>query len=173
LIRQRIRLCSVSEYDEAQWRQIADPPPLAGLGQEDFMLLHRHWIWANQQRLSFDQALTQCDERIDEGFLAKPMAGSMLIWYGLLWAVIEAMQDREIDLRDPLDADVREIGCLLRKCRNAVLHVPRSGEYVDQRILDLMAHPESPHLLRTVHRAFGRMFLEELERRKEQREQRP
>ena len=53
----------------------------------------------------------------------------------------------------------------LRRCRNAVLHVPRSGEYFDQRIIDLLGYPDSVGLIRTVHSAVGRLLLEEMRRR--------
>jgi hypothetical protein len=153
----------VDMYGGAEWRAIAQPPPLVSLADEDLGLLHRQWMWANQQKERFYELLGQRDHGIDR--LAGRTRGSMVVWYALVWSVIEAMHDRKIDLRDPLGADVREVEDLLRKFRNAVVHVPESGEYYDQRMVDLIAHPEGVPLIRTVHQALGRMLLEELRRR--------
>lgn len=153
-------------YNEEEWRRISEPPPLADLGYEDLLLVHRHWIWANQQRESFDQLLSERQWRTDAIKFPDKIGGSMVVWYGLLWAVIEALKDRRIELRDPLGTDVSELADILRNCRNAVLHVPRSGDYYDRRILSLFDHPDSARLIRTVHSACGRLLLQELQRRR-------
>jgi hypothetical protein len=122
---------------------------------------------ANQQREWFYDLLGQRTEPIDpEMYVAERTGGSMLTWYALLWSVIEALRDeRGVELRDPLGSDIEAIADLLRRCRNAVLHVPRSGDYFDQRITDLIAFPDSVRLIRTVHSSLGRLFLEEMRRR--------
>src|SRR4051812_34931298 len=120
-------------YADEQWLGIAEPPPLSGLGDEDLGLVHRHWMWANQQREWFYDLLEQRSGPIDpDMYLAEKTGGSMLVWYGLLWSIIEALRDdRNVQLRDPLGSDIEAIADPLRRCRNAVLHVPRSGQYFD------------------------------------------
>lgn len=71
-----------------------------------------------------------------------------------------------VEFPDPLGADVVEISDPLRRCRNAVLHVPHSGDYFDSRILDLIGYPQGPRLMHTTHGALGRLLLEEMLRRK-------
>lgn len=156
-------------YDDEQWKVISHPPPLASVGDEDLGLLHRHWMWANQQREWFYELLGQRSEAVDpHTYLAERTGGSMLTWYALLWSVIEALRDdRKIEMRSPLGSDIDAIADLLRRCRNAVLHVPRSGDYFDQRITDLIAYPDSVRLVRTVHGSLGRLLLEEMRRRRE------
>lgn len=160
-------ISAMDMYDDAPWARISGPPPLAGLQNEDLMLVHRHWMWANQQREWFYDLLGERGEFIEpEMYLAEKTGGSMVVWYGLLWAIIEALRDdRTIDLRDPLGADIDKIADPLRRCRNAVLHVPRSAGYSDQRILDLIAHPDSVRLIRMIHTALGRLLVEEMRRR--------
>jgi hypothetical protein len=101
--------------------------------------------------------------------LASKQFGLMFVWYALLWAVIEACLDpdeqRNIDLRGRLRDDIDAVSDTLRKCRNAVLHVPRSGEYIDRRLEALVAVPDSATTLRRIALSFGRLFLEEFARR--------
>ena len=135
------------------------------------MLLHRHWMWANQVREAFDASLPHSEQMDDAatGMLASRGFGFMFVWYGMLWAVIEACLDkkegREIVLRGRLLADIRTMENTLRRFRNAVFHVPKNGEYVDERLLELVAQPDSARALRRIHAGFGRLFLEELQHR--------
>ena len=92
----------------------------------------------------------------------------MFVWYGLLWSVVEAcivpVEGREIEIRGPFREDIDRMADILRRCRNAVLHVPRSGELLDDRIAQLVAEQGSPDALRRIHRGFGRLFIEEFKR---------
>ena len=98
----------------------------------------------------------------------------MFLWYALLWSVIEAFQEREIDIRGPLKDDIDQVSSVLRRCRNAVLHVPRNtNSRLDQRIQDLVANVETAATVRRISGAFGRIFVEEFKRRtKENRSKR-
>jgi hypothetical protein len=155
------------DYDEDDWRRVTEPPPLIALLDEDVALLHRHWLWANQQRDWFYELLQARSEPIDpDMYLADRDGGSMVVWYALLWSVIEGFQERRIDLRDPLGRDIEAIANPLKQCRNAVLHVPKTGEYHDPRILTLLGQPDAVRLLTLVHRSLGRMLLQEMRRRR-------
>lgn len=162
------------DYTEEEWQQAAGHLPLGGLAKEDLLLLHRHWMWANQQREAFDRLLSNNTDNPPEpgpGMMATAEMGHMFVWYGLLWSVVEACVDpgekRNLDIRDPLRADIDLMTDALRKCRNAVLHVPRSGALIDSRIESLVAENDSAVRLRRIHRGLGMLFLEELRRRNE------
>lgn len=160
------------DYSEREWATSAGHHPLKGTG-EDFLLLHRHWMWANQQREAFDHNLQQgSDKNLNLGpaMLANKQVGFMLVWYSMLWAVIEACigvkEQRNIDIRGKFRADIDKLAPLMRRCRNAVLHVPRSGKYFDERIVSLVSEQDSATTLRRISRGFGRLFLEEFARRR-------
>ncbi len=158
-------------YTEDEWIAAAGHNPLAGLEIEDLMLVHRHWMWCNQLRERLDQELLQ-GGGADAGLapLATRTTGFMFCWYAMLWSVIEACLDpaegRSIDLRGRLRADIDSISKDLRLFRNAILHVPRRGGYYDPRLVALVEKPDAVAVLRRIHNAFGRLFLEELPRRK-------
>lgn len=157
------------EYDEREWQESAGHAPLAGRLQEDFLLLHRHWMWANQCREAFEAAIAA--QPLDQAtMLASKSWGFMLVWYGMLWAVIEAAvapaEGRSIEIRGAFRRDIDGMSDLLRRCRNAVLHVPKSGSYFDDRIEALVREPSAVFAIRRMHNGFGRMFLEEGARRK-------
>ena len=159
------------EYTEEEWRESAGHFPLRDRPLQDLMHLHRHWMWANQLREAFDGILRESVDGQHRGLamLATRQFGFMFVWYGMLWAVIEACIDpnegRNLDLRGPFRQDIDSLAEILRRCRNAILHVPRAGEYVDTRIQALMAEPQSAVTLRRISSGFGRMFLEEFGRR--------
>ena len=89
----------------------------------------------------------------------------MFVWYGLLWSVIEACtKERPFDLRGTFKTDIDNVSDLLRRCRNVVLHVPSTNELFDDRIGDLMSGV-SANTIRRIHRGFGRLFYEEMQRR--------
>jgi hypothetical protein len=132
-------------------------------------------MWANQQREVFDHHVEKATAE-DLGSmglagLATKQFGFMFAWYGMLWSVIEACIDpkegRNIDIRGRFQEDIDHLSPTLRCCRNAILHVPRSGALLDDRILQLVSEPGSALTLRRISRGFGRLFLEEFHRRDE------
>ena len=166
-------MVSVDHYSEEDWATSAGHYPLKDRPANDFLLLHRHWMWANQQREAFDRCLQEgSDEPLDMGsaMLASRHLGFMFAWYGMLWAVIEACIDkqegREIDIRGKFRKDIDDLTPLLRPCRNAVLHVSRARGYFDNRMLRLVSVGSSAAILRRISGGFGRLFLEECARRR-------
>ena len=161
------------DYTDEEWQQSSGHFPLSGRSAEDRLLLHRHWMWANQLREAFDRALKEpAPELLEPGplMMATRQMGFMFVWYGLLWSVVEAClepnEGRSIDLRGPFRVDIDRMADLLRRCRNAVLHVPRSGDLLDTRIQNLVSEPGSATVIRRIHRGFARLFLEEFRRHK-------
>jgi len=165
-------MASGIDYTNEEWQASAGHFPLSVRTAEDLLLLHRHWMWANQQREAFFHLLEHpSSDALQPGTLmmATREMAFMFVWYGLLWEVVEACinpsEGRNVSVRGPFRRDIDEMSDLLRRCRNAVLHVPRSGDLLDARIQDLVAEPDSATTLRRIHRGFGRLFLEEFKRR--------
>lgn len=163
------------DYTDREWAASVGHSPLAGRPHEDLLLLYRRWMWANQQREVFERVVGESTENelltMGVGVLATKQFGFMFVWYGRLWAVIEACTDpkegRSVDLRGQFRADIDKLAPVLRVCRNAILHVPRSGALLDTRIVQLVSEPGSAIVIRRVSRGFARLFLEEYRRRDE------
>lgn len=156
------------DYSDEAWRESVGHLPLRVISDEDLALLHRHWIWANQQREAFDAELNSRFGERDGAAIEGRDFGFMFAWYGMLWAVIEALTEpkegRSVELRGHLSRDIERVRKALKRCRNAVLHVSRTGKYFDDRLSDLMS-PENAITLRRIHGGLGRIFLEEFRRR--------
>jgi hypothetical protein len=138
------------DYTKDEWFESMGHDPMSRLEPADRLLLHRHWMWANQQREAFDRMLSNPAPEVFEPcplMLATREMGFMFVWYGLLWSVIEACVapagGRDLDIRGPFRQDIEKISDLLRRCRNAVMHVPGSGELLDARIDRLVSEPEA------------------------------
>ena len=105
------------DYTDGEWAASVGHSPLAGRPHEDLLLLHRHWMWANQQREVFERLVGESTEnellKMGVGVLATKQFGFMFVWYGLLWAVIEACIDpkegRSVDLRGQFRADIDKL----------------------------------------------------------------
>jgi hypothetical protein len=148
------------QYSESDWGPAAGHRPLAGVDVNQIVLLHRHWIWANLQRRRFDELLPSAPSPShDEAFLASEAYGSMYLWYGLLWVVIEGFQVRSIDLRGRFADDIERLAPTLRPCRNAIFHVPERNH--DPRLFKPMEMPDSVPTISRVSTGFGRLFLAE------------
>jgi hypothetical protein len=93
--------------------------------------------------------------------MASECFASMYLWYGLLWALIEGFQDREIEVRGRMASDVATVSDVLRRCRNAVFHVASKDQHHDPRLFELMENPESAAILSRISTGFGRLFIEE------------
>ena len=152
------------DYTADEWSQSTVHRPLRMVPPEDLLLLHRHYMWANQQREAFFDLLAQSSgESLTPGpqMMATKEMGFMFVWYGLLWSVLESFNDRAIEIRGPFLDDLRGMSNLLRRCRNAVMHVPQEGQLLDPRINELVKEPNAATTIRRIHRGVGRMFIEE------------
>ena len=153
------------DYTPDEWATSTGHRPLALCTGEELLLLHRHWMWANVQRLEFDKLLGT-EELGEPGpmmMVSRSMA-FMFVWYGLLWSTVESLLDRKIDIRGSFGADIAAMSEALRRCRNAVMHVPRKNALLDHRIETLVTVGDSPATLRRIHGGIGRLFREEFQR---------
>ena len=155
------------DYTPEEWETSAGHLPLKACPTEELMLLQRHWMWANVQREAMEQMFGTPEEPVEPGPMMMATKGVtfMFVWYGMLWSVIEScLKDRSLDFRGAFKADIDEVSDRLRLSRNAVLHVPKKNQLLDERIEDLVGNV-SAITIRRIHRGFGRMFHDEMVRR--------
>ncbi len=71
-------------YDEAEWAASAGHGPLLASKPGEAFLIYRHWIWANLQRISFEQSF-KSKETFDPPEMVMVGRGPifMFVWYGL------------------------------------------------------------------------------------------
>jgi len=160
-------------YDDAEWAASTGHAPLTGRPPGEAFLIYRHWIWANLQKIAVEQFFIS-PEAFRRGFIGPDDPEEMVmvargpaymfVWYGLLWSVIEALEERHIDLRGPLREDIDHVSDALRRCRNAIMHVPRDNSLLDRRIEQLVSMPEAVVRIRRVHHGLGRLLREEVQR---------
>ena len=160
------------EYSENDWRTSAGHRPLAGVDVNQVVLLHQHWIAANLQRARFHELLPDAKgPAVDEAFLSSECFVAMYLWYALLWVVIEGFQDRGIEISGPMRADIEAMATPLRRCRNAIFHVPEKSH--DPRLFELMESRDSAAVIGRISTGFGRLFIEEATARKQSGEMPP
>lgn len=153
-------------YEESELEEIDGSLPLSELEGEDLALIHRHWMWGNQQRAEFDLRNTGVQGLETREPLASELAGFMLVWYGMLWSVVECLTvERSIEFSDPLESDINSMSDLLRRCRNSVMHVPENGLYYDERIVGLVEHEGAAEKIRSIHTTLGQLLVREMRRR--------
>jgi len=153
------------EYSDGDWRASVGHRPLQRVDVNQVVLLHRHWIAANLQRTRFKELLPDAKGPAeDEAFLASECFVAMYFWYALLWAVIEGFQDRGIGIGGPMSEDIEAVSAPLRRCRNAIFHVPERNH--DPRLFELMEDPGSAAVISRISTGFGRLFIEEATARK-------
>lgn len=147
-------------YTEDEWEASAGHRPLASWSDEEVFLLRRHWVWADRQRLLFRQAVIEAGV-LDLEALHKPAPTHMYVWYALLFSVLEGLKDRGADLQGPLRDDVDVLWADLKRCRNAVFHVPSRGRpYFDPRLWKFMETPDSVDRIYRVHNGVIRLLRE-------------
>jgi hypothetical protein len=125
------------DYSAVEWQASVGHFPLTACTREELLLLHRHWMWANQQREAMERTFgTDCaPSETGPLMMASVGIGFMFVWYGMLWTVIEACTvERSLDLRGAFRAEIDKVGPQLKHCRNAVMHVPKSNALLDDRI---------------------------------------
>jgi hypothetical protein len=138
------------------------------------MLLERTFLWANLQKALADGELGRINGKNLEAHAlpTSVLYSHLFAWYAFLYSLVEAClepsEGRSIDLRGVFQQEIAAMQDTLRRCRNAVFHVPKSGkDYDDQRMRDLMSDPNTNGTrLRRVHEGFRRMLTEELDARK-------
>lgn len=163
--RRRLNASAVGvwSYTDDEWPECVPNRPLAPLDLEQVMLLHRHWIWAKAHQDWYDAEL-RAGRPPSADEMASNAVSSMFLWYALLWSVLEALEEREVELGGRLAADIVSISDGLRRCRNAVFHISRDA-YYDKRLFGFMDDRDSAPKIRRIFDALGRLLLEEFDYR--------
>jgi len=132
------------------------------LSDEELLVLHRHWMWANIMRENFDAELrkNQGDPKGDTR-IADYQGAYMCLWYGMLYGVLEVVEREKVIIPGLGDKD--SIVGPLRQFRNAVFHPQK--KYWSKKLFEIMKDKDSAIKIRKVHSALGRYFLEEMQRR--------
>jgi hypothetical protein len=117
--------------------------------------LLRHWTWADEAMMKFDQELAVGWDYDDDPMSDHPF-GAYYHWCALLCAFVDEANDHGLlsPLQlDAIRADVDASLPWLRACRQRLIVIPASMEE-QPRIVDLL---QDEHLerLRRLHRAFG------------------
>lgn len=157
------------QYTDQEWAEAVDGRPMEALSDEWFMTLHRHWIWANSAFRWFSRELQEPAPETGDIDLASDRSFSMYLWYSLLWSVIEGVHKHPVVIKGAFRDDLRKVREPLNHARNAVMHV-REDAYYDDRLFKIMANPDSALMVRRVHKGYARLFLEELQARKQSRQ---
>jgi hypothetical protein len=157
-------------YTSAETAVLARNRPFARLSDERLVILVRHWLWADHAR---GWLMDATERRLDAtGFsrpddawgMAEPEDAAMLVWYGLLHVLAEAVREDGIETVDPLRGDLLALEEPLRESRNSVFRVPDS--YVDAGHEGTRVS-ETIGPLHRVHGGLGDLLLAEIGARPE------
>jgi hypothetical protein len=160
------RIDREQSYSVGDWEASAGHRPLAGIADHDLTTLIFHWRWSEAAQAWF-YTLMELERESGRDpqsvSIGDPWSGALMVYYGLVWAVIERLRELRVRLRGQFNADIRSVADDLRGARNAVFHVSRGSyeEHVDDRLLRLMANPERQRTLDAVHLGLGRLIADE------------
>jgi len=140
------------------------------LDDEELMILHRHWMWANVIKKNFE---IEIQKQIDSGIrqdaeemIVDRYGAYMSIWYGMLFGVLEELRNKQISIPS-IDQDINDVYDSLRLFRNAVFHPQK--EYWSGKLFKIMERKESAKKLWKIHKHLGGLFLSEMKIRTKQR----
>jgi hypothetical protein len=130
---------------------------------EQLARIHRHWIWADHAKRTFDEALgSEGWDDVDVSSGRVPWA--MFLRYRFLYVVVDGFTARQILSESPLSIDVDQLREPLHNVRHAMFHVDRDHDYYDPRLTGTAS--ESAVQVRRVQQSLGPLALDEMRRRK-------
>lgn len=130
------------------------------MDREVFLSIHRHWIWANSVKEQFRVALghRHLEDQDLENFFIRPAGTYMCVWYGLLFAVCEALRQQGVVIPEAQD-EINAVYNSLKRCRNAVFHV--QPKYWSRKLLDFIVVEENASKVHRIHNGIGKWLLRE------------
>jgi hypothetical protein len=152
-------------YTTQEWREITKSLSFTAVDNEQLSRLHRHWIWANHAKSTFDSALTT-EGWPDASVWTGRAPWAMFMWYALLSAVIAGLTSRRVRYRGALAKDVHTIREPLRNARNATFHVEHHVACYEERFTRIAEQDATQ--IRRIHQALGQLLLDEMRRRRDQ-----
>lgn len=136
--------------------------PLADASIERLTCFLRHWTWADEAMVRFEQELA-AGWNDDDDTIADHPFGSYYHWCALLCGFSEAALDGALMSTpqiEPIRNDLYASLPGLRACRQLLIVIPSSLEE-QPRVVDLVADEITLGRLRRIHDAFGRALREE------------
>jgi hypothetical protein len=124
--------------------------------------LLRHWTWADEALVRFEQELAN-EGQYDEDLAADHPFDAYYYWCALLCGLSEAALEHGLLSTVQLDALRRDLEASLpelRACRQLLVVIPASLDE-HRRIADLLRDDERLGRLRRLHHAFGEAIREE------------
>jgi hypothetical protein len=124
------------------------------------MSIHRHWLWADKIQRTFYDVLPQNlrAEDTNEMFITD-WGMCMCLWYGLLFAVCEALRAGRFTV-SAVQSDIDSIYGNLKLFQNAVFHV--QSKYWSPKLFSIMQDKNSAQKIKQVHDGIGSWLLTQI-----------
>ncbi len=133
------------------------------MNNEIISIIHRHWIWANTIKLLFHKEITKVSRHRSNNdyvrIFISPYGTYMCMWYGLLFAVLEALKEEKIIIPN-IQKDIDDIYSSLRHFRNAVFHAQK--KYWSPKFFEIMKDHDSADKIWKVHKEVGDFLLSKI-----------
>jgi hypothetical protein len=164
------RIGRESAYSPEEWAASAGHRPLADVDDANLTALITHWRWSEAAQawfytlLELEQQTGRDPETVRPD---DPWSGALMVYYGLVWAIIERLRELRVRLHGPLNTDIRDVAEDLRVTRNGVFHVsrPDAEDHIDGRLIRLMIDPPRMLVVNRVHLGLGRLAADEVTHR--------
>ncbi len=146
---------------------------------EKLLVFHRHWHWTNAVK---EQYVKELDKYIkkrknktktlsqffktkvseNNSYLCKKIYAFMYIWYGLLFSLLEFLENEQISIPS-VDYEIKNTYSELKLCRNAVFHP--QNQYLSYKLQQIILTKGSRDI-RKIHDEIGKYIANELNVRK-------
>ena len=137
------------------------------MNSEQFMTLHRHWIWCEIIKGSFELEIKKHPpdkvKQKMEHLMLGPYGAYMSIWYGMLFSILETLKGENVTIPN-VESEIKDIYKPLRLYRNAVFHP--QPKYWSHKLFEIMKDTESSSKIWKTHNAISKYFLKEIDTRR-------
>ena len=117
------------------------------LDDEQIASITRHLLWAHSFRDLAEEGINTAPISLDVNiFYQTDGPAYLLVWYGMLFAVCEALRRVKIPY---VQEDIDSVFDSLKECRNAVFHV--LPKYWSKNLRSFIRNPENPVKMRRMH----------------------
>ncbi len=131
---------------------------ISDLNVEELLLFYRNWKWADMVMNQYIKS----NIPIGMSLLFEPSNGFKFIWYGLVYVLIEFIEEKKLSIVN-VSKNVSRVRDLLRHCRHATFHVPT--KIVSKKFTDILMDVDSESDISKIHFEIKRCLEEEIKRR--------